>query len=151
MESPDTLFVYGTLLTGTGNRVVDGAMRRARDLGKAWVPGRLYDLGSYPGAVPSLDPRERVLGRIYGLPGGSHLGAVWKALDRYEDCGTPGSTGGVFQRAVTQAFTAPGGREVDVWVYWYRRSVRGCRRIPSGEYSKRRIWHGGPDRPRGVD
>ena len=51
-EARQLLFVYGTLLAATGYPEVDAAMASGRLLGPAYIHGRLYDLGDYPGVKP---------------------------------------------------------------------------------------------------
>ena len=43
------LFVYGTLRRGSGHPMSRFLAARARLLAGARVPGRLYDLGGFPG------------------------------------------------------------------------------------------------------
>jgi gamma-glutamylcyclotransferase (GGCT)/AIG2-like uncharacterized protein YtfP len=75
------LFVYGTLLTGTGQPHLDRLLREHADnLGPATLRARLYDLGPFPGAVPSSRPRDRVVGQLFRL----HRPALLAPLDRYE-------------------------------------------------------------------
>ena len=86
-------------------------MRRAgaRYLGKASAPGRLFNLGKYPGAVRAPGARQRVRGELYYL-----LGAVraLKFLDRYE--------GGLYKREVTEV-ELESGRHLQAWIYWLKR------------------------------
>ena len=57
------LFVYGTLRSGARDTL--GAAMRSRlsfetsSLGRAAMPGHLYDLGAYPGLVEA-EPREHI-------------------------------------------------------------------------------------------
>ncbi|HBZ71988.1 MAG TPA: hypothetical protein DEP35_20580 [Deltaproteobacteria bacterium] len=45
------MFVYGTLRPRSAPPALAQILRSASNLGAAWVPGALYDLGAYPGAL----------------------------------------------------------------------------------------------------
>src|SRR4051812_45836126 len=53
MPDPDPVhvFVYGTLLPGLAPPMIADVVARMREVGPATVPGRLYDLGAYPGCA----------------------------------------------------------------------------------------------------
>lgn len=61
------LFVYGSLLRGSRHPMARRLALESRKLGPATVTGRLYDLGFYPGAVPSANPQELVHGELLML------------------------------------------------------------------------------------
>ena len=98
--APDRLFLYGTLLPGLVRPPLDALVARLTPLGPATVPGRLYDLGPYPGLVLHNEPASYVQGELFALPDDP---AVLKALDDYEgDCS--------YHRVECRATTADGGR-----------------------------------------
>lgn len=74
-------FVYGTLRQGESNDITQ-QHPRPRFIGRAWVLGRLYDLGDCPGLI--LDPSAgRVAGEVYTV-----APCVIPILDAIEDdCG----------------------------------------------------------------
>jgi gamma-glutamylcyclotransferase (GGCT)/AIG2-like uncharacterized protein YtfP len=109
------LFVYGTLRRGCDNQFARLLAEQGRFVGVARVPGRLYDLGSYPGAVASDQPDEWIHGEVFSLDD-----ALLTALDEYE--------GAEFERAMVPA--------IDCWIYWYVGSDTG-RVIASGDWLKR--------------
>ncbi len=89
----------------------------------ARVPGRLYDFGAYPGAVPSDHPDHWVRGEIHRLEDPSLLAS----LDEYE--------GPEYERATVRA-TLDDGQVTDCWIYWYVGDSRG-RLIESGDWFQR--------------
>jgi gamma-glutamylcyclotransferase (GGCT)/AIG2-like uncharacterized protein YtfP len=111
----DRLFVYGTLRRGSENQFARLLAERGQCIGEARVPGRLYDLGSYPGAKPSDQPNEWIVGEVFHL---DEPAAVLGALDEYE--------GPEFERAILDTF----------WIYWYVGSAPG-RLIASGDWFQR--------------
>ena len=115
----DRLFLYGTLLPGLVRPPLDALVARLRPLGPATVPGRLYDLGPYPGLVPDPSAASRVCGELFALPDDP---ALLAALDEYEGDPRADGTDGLFRRVDVVA-TLGDGRAVPCWVYVYNRAV----------------------------
>lgn len=125
------LFLYGTLLSGTGVSAIDRLVRRSlRPLARAYVPGRLYDLRSCPAALPEAGSRARIHGRLFALRRGPWLLAH---LDHYEDCGL------AFNRVIATAYTVPGRQPQPCWIYRYARPVNGRPTIVTGDYLAHRL------------
>ncbi|MGH6784854.1 MAG: gamma-glutamylcyclotransferase family protein, partial [Sphingomicrobium sp.] len=78
------LFVYGTLSRDAGHPQHQNLAAHADYVGKGYFHGRLYRVAHYPGAVPSLDPGEKVFGELYSLRDADRLFGL---LDDYEGCG----------------------------------------------------------------
>ncbi len=110
-----TLFVYGTLRRGSENQFARQLAEQGRFIGVARVPGRLYNLGSYPGAVASDQPDEWIRGEIFSVDS-----VLLAALDEYE--------GAEFERAIVPT--------IGCWIYWYVGRDPG-RLIASGDWSQR--------------
>lgn len=130
-ESSCHLFVYGTLRAGSEHAMGRLLARQARLVGPARAPGRLYDLGPYPGMTEPRAPGQWVHGELYEL---LDVEATLAALDRYEGCSPDSEPPYLFSRSRTVA-TLQDGRKCRAWVYLYRRSVREGRRIASGDYA----------------
>ena len=56
------LFVYGTLRRAVMHPMHATLSRAAEFAGAAMLPGRLYDLGEYPGVTNPVDPNDWVVG-----------------------------------------------------------------------------------------
>jgi gamma-glutamylcyclotransferase (GGCT)/AIG2-like uncharacterized protein YtfP len=118
-QDPGHLFVYGTLRRG-------GPMHALLEPGARWVAaarlrGRLYDLGPFPGLCEGRRG-DWVQGELYRI----REAGLLEVLDRYE--------GRAFRRVVREALPADGGAPVPAWVYLFAGSLRGRRRIASGDY-----------------
>ena len=74
------LFVYGTLRPFVEIAMAKWLRNSASHLGTATTPGRLYDLGAYPGMRTARGGRERVVGDVYRVTDAR----VFRVLDRYE-------------------------------------------------------------------
>lgn len=129
-EAPHHLFVYGTL-----RRALDRAAYRkllaprTTYVGPATCPGRLYDLGSYPGLVAPRHESERVRGEVHRLHA-DQRDQTLTLLDRYEGCDQPDPA---YERVRCRA-TLADGSSIPVWMYRYRHDLDAARRIPSGNY-----------------
>lgn len=74
------LFVYGTLRNVYDNPMAQLLRQNARLLGHGYVPGRLFNLGWYPGATYEPDSPHRVWGDVFALTNEDIL----SQLDEYE-------------------------------------------------------------------
>ncbi len=129
------LFLYGSLLTGTPDRRLNRRLRRLLKRARpATIQARLYNLGRYPGVIPSTEASDRVYGRVITL-NNPHL---LRQMDRYEDYVAHDAAGGEFTRVMVTARMAPQRNHIDCWAYLYNRSVAGKQRITSGDYVRYR-------------
>ncbi len=120
------LFVYGTLRPFVDIPMARWLRRAARHVGPATAPGRLYDLGPYPGLLAPRGRGELVAGDVYLVSSPK----VWRVLDRYER-GARGKARFVRERCAVRF--ARGTRKT-AWVYRYRCAVVSAARISSGDY-----------------
>jgi len=118
--SPQHLFVYGTLTRGSRSPFAALLAARARFIGDAWLPGRLYRLGHFPGAVPDPAARSLVQGHVFLI----RHPALLAALDRYEGCGAGERIVSLFQREAHRVAFA-NGKELDAWIYRFTGSTEG--------------------------
>ena len=128
---PERLFVYGTLRGGLEPTGVAGRLHGARHLGDATLPGALYDLGDYPGAIPDPETHARVHGELIELADAADAFA-W--LDRYEGIDPDDPEGSLFRRERGRVLLA-GGEPLDCWVYVYRGPVADRPRIAGGDWA----------------
>lgn len=101
----DLLFVYGILRTDGAAPLASVIRQKCESLGTATVPAKLYDLGSYPGAVLSRNPRDRVVGEVFRLPSPQ---AAFRILDPFE--------GSEYRRSPVEAELRDASR-VRAWIY----------------------------------
>lgn len=87
--------------------------------------GRLYDLGTFPGAVASCSNAERVRGEIYRL---REPARAFRMLDAYEDT--------AFRRAQVTIRRADGAAN-RCWIYLYGRPLQRFPLIASGDFIRR--------------
>jgi len=127
------LFVYGTLRRGSNVPQAAWLAAQARYKGQASLPGRLLDLGDYPGLLPAQSPEEKVYGDLFELPEGQE---VLEALDRYEGCHGEDPEPHEYCRIVATP-TDEDGVRVWAWTYLYQLPVDPSRQIKGGDWLKR--------------
>ena len=125
IQAGPLLFVYGTLLPGLA---LHGAMQGARCLGKASVPGRLFDLGPYPALVAGPG---RVVGLLYAVSE-----AQLARLDALEEYDPADAVQSLYLRKRLAAELVHERSVCDAYVYVYNRSVDGATPIAHGDYRR---------------
>jgi gamma-glutamylcyclotransferase (GGCT)/AIG2-like uncharacterized protein YtfP len=130
----DRLFVYGTLMPATGHPMAARLADESRIIGPGSVPGRLYDFGAWPGAVPSAAMAERVHGTLLRLTDPARS-LPW--LDAYEGASETDPEPRAFERVIVPV-RLMSGRQVDGWIYYYRGRTSPARLIPGGRYAARK-------------
>src|SRR5271165_976960 len=116
---PDYLFAYGTLQPGLAPAEVAPLVACMRPVGQATVPGTLYDLGSYPGAVLEQGSGRRIAGTVFTAPDDPDF---WRDLDAYEEVNPAEPDASQFRRVRHPVELASGG-SLDCWVYVYNRPL----------------------------
>ena len=118
------LFIYGTLLPGLR---LAAQMQGARWLGAAQVPGRLVDVGRYPGF---LHGQGLVTGEVYEADD-AHL----TRLDGVEGVVPGDRAESHYWREVVTVLSGPlQGQQVQTYVY--NRPTDGCTPITHGDYRR---------------
>jgi gamma-glutamylcyclotransferase (GGCT)/AIG2-like uncharacterized protein YtfP len=115
----DLLFVYGTLRRASDHPFARHLAANAEWLGMAEFRGLLFDIGTYPGAVPSGDPAHRVRGEVYRL---TDPATILSLLDRYEEFGEEFPKPNEFIRK-SQTVRLLAGNTVKAWIYLYNHSA----------------------------
>jgi gamma-glutamylcyclotransferase (GGCT)/AIG2-like uncharacterized protein YtfP len=133
MMTIEYLFVYGSLC-----RQADGSLHPlfgndAEYLSDAYLPGKLYEVDGYPGAITSPQPtRSIVHGELYHL---HNPNLLFQRLDAYEECAAHFPQPHEYRR-IAEIVTTDTNREVTAWIYVYNHSLTGRRLIPSGDYRR---------------
>ncbi|HZX14115.1 MAG TPA: gamma-glutamylcyclotransferase family protein [Thermodesulfobacteriota bacterium] len=131
-RNKDYIFVYGTLRKDSKNQMYHILARYADFVGVGTFMGKLYNIGEYPGTVPSDNPDDVVRGEVYALRDPNR---VLKVLDDYEGCGQDDPSPTEFRRQKVN-ISLESGRNINAWIYIYNRSTDGLKVIPSGDYTQ---------------
>ncbi len=128
----EALFVYGTLMPASGRHMARRLASESRYIGPGSIAGKLYHLGSYPGAVLSQRPRDIIHGDVIKL-----LRPRWSLawLDDYEGCGRDQPEPHAYRRVIVPV-QLRSGASLDAWVYVYNGPVRSARHIPNGRFPR---------------
>lgn len=129
-KESEHLFVYGTLRSYGEGSTSRYLKNNTEPVGKATFQGRLYDVGGYPGAVPSHDPSERVLGEVFLVRDPEN---IFRQLDEYEEY-RPADPGKGEYRREKREVVLHSGETVNAWLYVYNFPTDGFRLIASGDY-----------------
>ena len=131
MESANhQLFVYGSLRSGFNHPAYAYISNHFELVGSAKVKGKLYDLGSYPAALPTED-EFYILGELYHLKEAMEFSWAIAQIDDYEGVNPEPGEPAQYIRETTQVFI--NDETTNAWIYWYNNDVSGKPQITSGD------------------
>src|SRR5215467_2496077 len=93
------LFVYGTLRSSFHHPAHVHISNYFKFIGEARVKGKLFDLGPYPAAIPSLEEKF-VTGELYEAINELSFEKAIEALDEYEGYAQAKGNKNLFRREV---------------------------------------------------
>lgn len=129
MEQTEYLMVYGTLMRGLRSSKTRFLNAYARFTGEVTVPGRLYDLGDYPGLVYDPTAATIVTGHLFALDDPESVFAV---LDPYEGIDPARPEHGPYVRRTIEV--AQQDARITSWVYLFSWPTDDYPVIASGHY-----------------
>jgi gamma-glutamylcyclotransferase (GGCT)/AIG2-like uncharacterized protein YtfP len=127
------LFVYGTLRPEEAPEEIRAVVARLRPAGEGTVPGIIFDLGEYPGAVIDPGSGQRIHGMVFELPADE---SVFGPMDGYEGFSPEDLAGSLFLR-VKERVELDAGGSVEAWVYVYNLPPAGAPVVASGRWLRR--------------
>jgi gamma-glutamylcyclotransferase (GGCT)/AIG2-like uncharacterized protein YtfP len=124
------LFVYGSLRSGFRSPAYEYISRFFNFIGEARVKGKLFDMGSYPGAVPASDDAF-IIGELYIIKDDSDFSWAIGQLDDYEGVNVESDEMQLYRRELADVFI--NNEVIPAWIYWYSGNVNGRPEIVSGD------------------
>ena len=124
------LFVYGSLRSGFRSPAYEYISRFFNFIGEAKVHGKLFDMGSYPGAIPAGDDAF-IIGELYIIKDDSDFSWAIGQLDDYEGVNVESDEMQLYRRELTDVFI--NDEVTPAWIYWYSGNVSGRPEIVSGD------------------
>lgn len=100
-------------------------------IGEGFVPGRLFDLGTYPGMLFEPNASTQVIGEVYRIE--SNQKFLTDYLDHFEECGPHFEQPNEYRKEII-----PVNINNSVYfasTYIYNRNVEGLNVILSGNYN----------------
>jgi gamma-glutamylcyclotransferase (GGCT)/AIG2-like uncharacterized protein YtfP len=126
----EQLFVYGSLRSGFKHPAYQYLASYFDYVGDARVRGTLFDLGTYPAAVP--DPADHwIIGELYHLKADQDFEWAIEQLDDYEGLHVEEGEQPLYRRELATVYTAD--HTTRAWIYWYNQSVADKAIIESGD------------------
>ena len=123
------LFVYGSLRSGFKSHAFEYISRFFSFDGIGKVNGKLFDMGTYPAAVPAAD--AFIVGELYTIKNEPEFSWAIGQLDDYEGVSFEPDEIQLFKRELVDVFTEDA--KTMAWIFWYTGSVEGKPPIESGD------------------
>jgi gamma-glutamylcyclotransferase (GGCT)/AIG2-like uncharacterized protein YtfP len=130
------LFVYGTLMENFGSKMATILKANSNFLGVGQLPGKLFDLGRYPGAVYEEKSSFFVQGHILELLEPAYLLPI---LDEYEGIGTHFQQPNEYKRRIVPI--AYQDQILSCYCYLYNLPTENLVWIASGNYLEHLTVH----------
>lgn len=130
---PSKFFFYGTLMQGQSRGPIVKSLG-GRVIARATIPGRLVDLGSYPGLVDLGSPKSLVHGELVRF---SNVSAAMEEFDAIEGFRGFEKTGSLYGRTWV-AVQDESEKVHHAWTYHFQREWRKANIIPSGDWREHR-------------
>lgn len=124
------LFVYGSLRSGFRSPAYEYISRFFSFTGEARVRGRLYDMGSYPAALPANED-VFISGELYTIKNENEFSWAIGQLDDYEGMSVEPDEVQLYRREISEVQI--NGQIAKAWVYWFNGDVTGRPVISSGD------------------
>ena len=128
MKNKHYLFVYGTLMKQSSHPMAAFVLSNCSFIGKATIPGELYQISWYPGALYIPDSVSVVEGDLYELNEGVDMLRFFTHLDEYEGVGSQFPIPNEYRRELVSAEVTD-GVITPSWMYVYNWPVSADQRI----------------------
>lgn len=122
------IVLYGSLMSSFPMQQDLGLHNNMTLVGPCELPGKLYDLGEYPGLIGGSDGNYLVSAELYHFSGQETL----TALDDYEDYKPDNEQESLYVRTLVNLYEP----SLQAWVYIYNRDVLESNLIKSGSWKQ---------------
>jgi gamma-glutamylcyclotransferase (GGCT)/AIG2-like uncharacterized protein YtfP len=132
MTSPGIyqLFVYGSLRSHFRSPAYEYIARYFNLTGEGTVPGKIFDMGEYPAAIPVNDGSV-IIGELYTIKNEREFAWAICQLDDYEGVHVEAHELPLYRREIIQVNIE--GSAVPAWIYWFNGDVTGKPFVASGD------------------
>lgn len=123
------LFIYGTLMRGQSHDLAKQFPDQVSFIRKAQWAGYLFNVNTYPGAIPSTDADAWVTGELWHVKNPEE---VFVRLDDYEECSANYPTPHEYKRSIELILI--GEQTTFAWMYVYQLPITNLLKIPTGVF-----------------
>jgi gamma-glutamylcyclotransferase (GGCT)/AIG2-like uncharacterized protein YtfP len=124
------LFVYGSLRSGFKSPAYEYISRYFTLVGNAKVKAELFDMGTYPAAVPTNE-NKFVLGELYRIKQENEFSWAMGQLDDYEGVTVDFDEVKLYRKELVEVFI--NDQITHAWIYWYNGDISGKPPVASGD------------------
>jgi len=124
------IFVYGSLRKGFHHFAHEYISKYFKFLSEGKVKGHLYDMGSFPAAIPTED-EAYIIGELYDLKEGANFSWAIEQLDDYEGVDPEEGELPLYRREITTVYY--NNETTKAWIYWFCGNVDEQPFIASGD------------------
>jgi gamma-glutamylcyclotransferase (GGCT)/AIG2-like uncharacterized protein YtfP len=124
------LFVYGSLRSGFQHDAYQYMAQYFNLIGPAKVKGVLYDMGTYPVALPAAED-VFIQGELYSIARPEEFSYAIGQLDDYEGVNAEEGETALYKREATTVYCNE--KEYTAWVYWFTGNANGLPKIVHGD------------------
>jgi len=124
------IFVYGSLRKGFHHPAYEYISKSFDFVSVAKVKGYLYDMGSFPAAIPTTKDAF-IVGELYQLKEGADFSWAIDQLDDYEGVEPEEGEAPLYRRESTTIYFQ--NQTCQAWIYWFNGSVEDQPFIASGD------------------
>ena len=127
--STSYLFTYGLLRKQAQHNMSQFMSSKAEFICEATFQGKLYMVDYYPGAIPSDDINDLVVGDVFSV----NDAAILQELDAFEGVGSSFSKPNEYRRVIKSVRTKR-GEHMKAWIYLYNWLVDQENQIKNGDF-----------------
>lgn len=124
------LFVYGSLRSGFKSPAYEYISRYFTLVGLAKVKAELYDMGTYPAAVPTQE-NKLIIGELYRIKNENEFSWAMGQLDDYEGVTVDFDEVQLYRKELVEVFINE--QITHAWIYWFNGDVSGKPSVASGD------------------
>jgi gamma-glutamylcyclotransferase (GGCT)/AIG2-like uncharacterized protein YtfP len=128
--NPHFIFVYGLLKSNYENEAAQTVRENCTLIGEGRMPGRLYDIGTYPGAVYIEDATTFVHGEIFEIQQNEEK--LIHYLDHFEGVGADFPDPNEYRKKIISVQTEQGA--IQASCYLYNWNLERLELIKTGKY-----------------
>lgn len=133
---PHFIFVYGLLKSKYENEAAQTVRKNCTLIGEGRMPGRLYNIGTYPGAVYIEDATTFVYGEIFEIQQNEEN--LIHYLDRFEGVGADFPEPNEYHKEIIPVQTEQG--VIQASCYLYNWNLERLELIKTGNYEDQNGW-----------